>query len=76
MRIATPKTRILPRVVGGEIYIARFDNNSECRNQTMQTLDRWADNKDLALTWYDAAILCQRIRSQPCYSPDQEVVTQ
>ena len=43
-----------------ERYIIRFDGESS--DVLLQTLGEMAADKDLNYTWYDAAILSQRIR--------------
>ena len=44
----------------GERYIFLFteDNTTE----TLQTLGRYASNPDLSFTWWDAAVMSQRVR--------------
>lgn len=32
------------------------------RQEALRTLGRWAANPDLGFTWYDAAVLSQKIR--------------
>ena len=46
-------------VKGTERYIFSFDEQNI--TETRRQLGRFASNPDLSLTWYDAAILSQRI---------------
>jgi hypothetical protein len=34
------------------------------RAETLRTLGRYASNPDLSFTWYDAAVLSQKIRQE------------
>ena len=51
---------VLALVKGKERYIFLFDD--ENRLETLRTLGRYASNADLSFTWYDAAVLSQKIR--------------
>jgi hypothetical protein len=51
---------VLALVKGGERYIFLF--NDENRSETLRTLGRYASNPELSFTWYDAAVLSQKIR--------------
>jgi hypothetical protein len=57
---------VLALVKGAERYVFLYDDAS--RAETLRTLGRYASNPDLSFTWYDAAILSQKIRqeSQEC----------
>ncbi len=44
----------------GEKYVFIYDD--EHKSDAMRTLGRFASNPDLGFTWYDAAVLSQRIR--------------
>ncbi len=57
-------TNVLALVKGDERYIFLFDD--ENRRDTLRTLGRFASHPELSFTWYDAAVLSQRIRRQPC----------
>ena len=52
---------ILALVKGEERYV--FLYTDQCRSQVLRTLGRFASNPELSFTWYDAAVLSQRIRS-------------
>ena len=51
---------VLALVKGKERYIFLFDD--ERRAETLRTLGRFASNPDLSFSWYDAAVLSQKIR--------------
>jgi hypothetical protein len=54
---------VLALVKGGERYIFLYDDDS--RAEALRTLGRYASNPDLSFTWYDAAVLSQKIRQTP-----------
>jgi hypothetical protein len=56
----TGNVNILAFVKGTERYIVLYDDAA--REAALQTLGRWASHSDLSFTWYDAAVLSQRIR--------------
>ncbi len=45
--------------VGFDLYRVEFTHDT--RNQALQMLGRWAGNPDLSLSWYECAVMCQRI---------------
>ena len=47
---------------GKERYVFLYDD--ENRAETLRTLGRFASNPELSFTWYDAAVLSQRIRQE------------
>ena len=51
---------VLALVKGAERYIFLFDDSN--RSETLRTLGRYASDPDLSFTWYDAAVLSQKIR--------------
>jgi len=51
---------VLALVKGAERYV--FLYNDAHRAETLRTLGRFASNPDLSFTWYDAAVLSQKIR--------------
>ena len=61
---------VLALVKGQERYIFLFDDAN--RAQALRTLGRYASNPDLSFTWYDAAVLSQKIRQTV---PDNEGAT-
>lgn len=57
-----PDTNILALVRGSERYVFLYDDAS--RAETLRVLGRFAGNPELSFTWYDAAVLSQRIRQE------------
>ena len=53
---------VLALVKGEERYV--FIYGDEHRGETLRTLGRYASNPDLSFTWYDAAVLSQKIRRE------------
>lgn len=51
---------VLALVKGEERYL--FLYNEKTRAETLRTLGRYASNPELSFTWYDAAVLSQKIR--------------
>jgi hypothetical protein len=51
---------VLALVKGNERYIFLYDDAS--RAEALRTLGRYASNPELSFTWYDAAVLSQKIR--------------
>jgi hypothetical protein len=51
---------VLALVKGEERYVFLYDDAS--RAETLRVLGRFASNPELSLTWYDAAVLSQKIR--------------
>ena len=56
----TKDINVLALVKGKERYIFLFDDDN--RSETLRTLGRYASNRELSFTWYDAAVLSQKIR--------------
>jgi hypothetical protein len=56
----TTDINVLALVKGEERYIFLFDD--ERRPEALRTLGRFASNPELSFSWYDAAVLSQRIR--------------
>src|SRR5688572_14493030 len=52
---------VLALVKGDEHYVFVFYDDQGL--QTLRTLGRFASNPDLSFTWYDAAVLSQKIRA-------------
>ncbi len=53
---------VLALVKGSERYVFLYDDSS--RAETLRVLGRFASNADLSFTWYDAAVLSQKIRQE------------
>ncbi len=51
---------VLALVKGEERYVFLFDDNN--RSEVLRTLGRYASNPELSFSWYDAAVLSQKIR--------------
>ncbi len=58
----TKEINVLALVKGEERYIFLYDSLS--RVKTLQTLGRYASNEELSFSWYDAAVLSQKVRKQ------------
>ena len=56
----TQDINVLALVKGEERYIFLFDDNR--RAEALRTLGKFASNPELSFSWYDAAVLSQRIR--------------
>lgn len=53
---------VLALVKGSERYVFLYDDAS--RAETLRVLGRYASNPELSFTWYDAAVLSQKIRQE------------
>jgi hypothetical protein len=53
---------VLALVKGQERYV--FLYNDQNRAETLRVLGRFASNPELSFTWYDAAVLSQKIRQE------------
>ena len=53
---------VLALVKGEERYV--FLYNESNRAETLRVLGRYASNPELSFTWYDAAVLSQKIRQE------------
>jgi hypothetical protein len=53
---------VLALVKGSERYVFLFDDAS--RAETLRVLGRYASNPELSFSWYDAAVLSQKVRQQ------------
>jgi len=53
---------VLALVKGEERYVFLFDDAS--RAETLRVLGRYASNPELSFSWYDAAVLSQKIRQE------------
>lgn len=53
---------VLALVKGSERYVFLYDDDS--RAETLRILGRYASNPELSFTWYDAAVLSQKIRQE------------
>ena len=53
---------VLALVKGTERYVFLYDDAS--RAEALRTLGRFASNPELSFTWYDAAVLSQKVRQE------------
>jgi hypothetical protein len=53
---------VLAFAKGEERYL--FLYNDDSRAETLRTLGRFASNPELSFSWYDAAVLSQRVRAE------------
>jgi hypothetical protein len=60
--LASQDINVLALVKGAERYVFLYDDAS--RAETLRVLGRYASNPDLSFTWYDAAVLSQKIRQE------------
>ena len=55
-------TNMLALVKGSERYVFLYTEAN--RAETLRTLGRFASNPELSFSWYDAAVLSQKIRQE------------
>ena len=65
---------VLALVKGAERYIFLYDDNN--RAETLRVLGRFASNPELSFTWYDAAVLSQKIRQTAQEQAREEALAQ
>jgi hypothetical protein len=53
---------VLALVKGAERYVFLYDDAN--RAEALRVLGRYASNPDLSFSWYDAAVLSQKIRQE------------
>ena len=56
----TQEINVLALVKGEERFV--FLYNDDKKAEVLRTLGRFASNPELSFTWYDAAVLSQRVR--------------
>ncbi len=56
----TRDLNVLALVKGDERYVFLFDDAN--RSETLRALGRFASNPELSFSWYDAAVLSQKVR--------------
>jgi hypothetical protein len=61
IRAVSQDINVLALVKGAERYVFLYDDAS--RAEALRTLGRYASNPELSFTWYDAAVLSQKIRN-------------
>jgi hypothetical protein len=58
--VVSQDINVLALVKGAERYVFLYDDAS--RAETLRTLGRYASNPELSFSWYDAAVLSQKVR--------------
>lgn len=58
----TQDINVLALVKGSERYIFLYDDDQ--RSETLRAFGRFASNPELSFTWYDAAVLSQKLRKE------------
>jgi hypothetical protein len=58
----TQDINVLALVKGSERYVFLYDDSS--RAEALRVLGRYASNPELSFSWYDAAVLSQKIRQE------------
>ena len=58
--MAAQDINVVALVKGSERYVFLYDDDS--RAEALRMLGRYASNPDLSFTWYDAAVLSQKVR--------------
>ena len=61
---------VLALVKGKERYVFLFEDSQ--RAEALRTLGRFASNPELSFSWYDAAVLSQKVRNS---GPVQERIS-
>lgn len=56
----TTEINVLALVKGNERYVFLFDDDN--RVEMLRQFGRFAANPDLSFTWYDAAVMSQKVR--------------
>ena len=59
--IVSQDINVLALLKGEERYIFLF--NDKNRKETLRMLGRYASNPNLSFTWYDAAVMSQKVRT-------------
>ena len=66
-------TNMLALVKGNERYVFLYTEAN--RAETLRTLGRFASNPELSFSWYDAAVLSQKIRQESIKTTQQPLNT-
>lgn len=64
---------VVALVKGEERYIFLF--NDEKKSETLRTLGRYASDSKLSFSWYDAAVLSQKVRNIETSNPVPSAIT-
>lgn len=62
-RVSQQDINVLALVKGEERYVFLFDDAHKA--EVLRVLGRFASNPELSFTWYDAAVLSQKVRQEP-----------
>ncbi|MFN8854218.1 MAG: hypothetical protein ACK50P_01560 [Planctomycetaceae bacterium] len=54
------RVNVVALVKNNERYLFLFDDES--RESVLKTMSRFAENEELSFTWYDAAVLTQKVQ--------------
>lgn len=65
---------VLALVKGEEKYIFLYDDDN--RSETLRMLGRYASNSSLSFSWYDAAVLSQKVRKDDMVEHEQQMARQ
>ncbi len=60
LKTVSTEINVLALVKGEERYVFLFDDDN--RVETLRQIGRYAANPELSFTWYDAAVMSQKIR--------------
>jgi len=58
----TKDIKVIALIKGGEHYVFLYSDDH--RAETLRLLGRYASNPELSFSWYDAAVLSQKIRQE------------
>lgn len=47
----------------GDRYVFLYDDDARSKAATLQTFGRYAADKELSFSWYDASVLSQKMRA-------------
>ncbi len=64
---------VLALVKGKERYVFLFDDTQ--RAEALRMLGRYASDPELSFTWYDAAVLSQKVRQAGPVKPSQNRIS-
>jgi hypothetical protein len=62
---------VLALVKGKERYVFLFDDDN--RTEALRQIGRYAANPELSFTWYDAAVMSQKIRETTQLAQMEEI---
>ena len=62
VKVVNDDINVLALIKGKERYIFLYDDSQ--RAEALRMLGRYASNPELSFSWYDAAVLSQKIRQE------------